>query len=273
VSHRTIAQAGSDVFFLSRQGVRSIKTILSGAQSSTSEPISSSIDDYMDRINWTAAATSTAIFWNNRYILSVPLDSATTPNYTFVLNTVTQSFSGYWTGWTPRCYEISSFSQLPKLVFAQEDGKVLTWLDYVAEDSAVAATYQDDGADYESMLFSRGHVYGDHMSPKLGNHVEVELSNTNEGCECVEILVTADDGAVTTDKQLGNMIDTLSTPVELPVDVPFELPRVGNFSKSFNLTSMGEFDEIQFKIKSSTGKLLVRSIKTSAYMNTMALEK
>ena len=273
VANRTIVQAGTDVLFLSRDGVRTIRTILSGAQSAVSEPVSSPIDDLIERINWGYVHTSTATVWSNKYIISVPLDASTYPNYTFVFNFVTKSWTGYWTGWTPTVYSSTAFGDYPKMVFGQNDGKVLTWLDYVAENAVLATTYQDDGEDYSSMLLTRGHVFGDYMSPKLGNHADVELANSNVGCACAEIFVSLDEAAGTQDKLLASMINTQAVLVELPVDLPFTLPTLGAFERAFNLTTLGEFSEVQFRVKASSGRLTVRSIKTSAYINTMTLEK
>ena len=273
VSHRTIAQAGADVIFLARDGVRTIRTILSGAQSSVSEPISSPIGDFIERVNWGYAHTSCAKVWNNRYILSVPMDSSTTTNYTFVFNLITKSWSGYWTGWTPMIYGVSTFSDFPKMVFGDSTGKVLTWLDHIPDGSVVPSTYQDDGDDYESMLLSRGHVFGDYLSPKLGNHADIELASSNVGCNCAEIFVSLDEAAGIKDKLLASMVNTQADLVELPVDLPFDLPTLGAFQRAFNLTTLGEFSEAQFRVKAASGRLTVRSIKASAYINTMALEK
>ena len=272
-AHRTIAQAGADVFFLARDGVRTVKTILAGAQSSVSEPISVPVDDLIQRINWTAADKSCATFWGNRYILSVPLDGATTPNYTLVFNTTIGAWSGYWTGWTPRVFTVSSFSDYPKMVFGDNSGSVVTWRDFVTESSELLSDYQDSGSDYSSMILSRGHVFGDHLSPKLGRHVEVEFENSTAGCHCASILTRLDGSAGSDDKQLDTNVSTTYTDISLPLTLPFALPSIGTSRKAYNLTTSGEFSEAQFRVKSTSGKLHLRSIKASAYMNTMVLEK
>ena len=272
-SGRTIAQAGADVFFLARDGVRTVRTILSGAQNSVSEPISLAINDYIERINWQHADKACARFWRNRYILSVPLDSSSHPDYTFVFNTTTGSWSGYWTGWTPKVYSVSSFNNFPKLVFGDNSGNVATFHDYVSGSNEGAADFQDFGSDYESMVLSRGHVFGDYLSPKLVGHVEIEVNNDPTGCHCAEVYASLDGTSGSNDVLLENNISTKSTGVSLPVDLPFTLPDMGTNQRAFNLTTKGEFSEIQFKIKASSGKLHVRSIKASAYINTLALEK
>jgi len=273
VAHRTIAQAGPDVFFLARDGIRTVRTILSGAQSSVSEPISIPISDIIDRINWSYASKCCATFWDNKYMLSVPMDNSITNNYTIIYNTVSRSWSGYWTGWTPYVFGVSSFTDYPKMMFGDSAGKVSTWQDYVKSSDESTAIYQDDGTDYESMVVTRGHVYGDFMSPKLGNHVDVEFKNSTVGCDCVDILITTDEGNIRSEDVLVSNISTTSTGVALPVNLNFTLPTIGPFSKSYNLTTFGEFNEIKFKIRSETGKLHIRSLKTSAFINTMALEK
>ena len=273
VGHRTLAQAGPDVFFLARDGIRTVRTILSGAQSSVSEPISIPIDDIIGRINWSYASRACATFWGNKYMLSVPLDSSTTNNYTIIYNTVSRSWGGYWTGWTPNVFGVSSFSDYPKMVFGDSAGNVFTWQDFVLADSESQASYQDNGSDYESMVVSRGHVFGDYLSTKLGNHVDIELSTSTVGCHCVDLSITTDEGNKIRDEMIADHISTDVRAIPLPLTLPFSLPNVGMFSKSYNLTTKGEFDEIKFKVKSESGKLHLRSIKASAYMNTIPLEK
>jgi len=273
VAHRTIAQAGPDVFFLARDGIRTVRTILAGAQSSVSEPISIPISDIIGRINWNFAGKSCATFWDNKYMLSVPLDSSTNNNYTIIYNTVSRSWSGYWVGWTPNVFGVSSFNDFPKTVFGDNSGNVMTWLDYVQDADVSQGSFQDNGTDYESMLVTRGHVYGDHLSPKLGNHVGIELRDSTVGCNCVNISVTTDDGNLLQDHILASNIVNDTSGVVLPADLPFTLPTIGPFLRSFNLTNVGEFSEIKFKIRSESGKLHIRSIKTSAFINTMVLEK
>jgi hypothetical protein len=159
------------------------------------------------------------------------------------------------------------------MVFGDSSGNIMTWQDFVLDDSEAVASYQDNGSDYESMVVSRGHVFGDYLSTKLGNHVDIELETSTVGCHCVDLSLTTDEGNKLRDAMIADNISTDTTGVTLPVDLTFTLPNVGIFSKSYNLTTKGEFDEIKFKVKSESGKLHLRSIKASAYLNTIPLEK
>ena len=270
VSHRSIAQAGSDVFFLARDGVRTVKTILAGAQSSVSEPISQSISDIIERINWGNADTCCAKFWNNRYILSVPLDSATTPDHILVFNTVTKSWSGFWTGWTSRAFATTAFSGFPKLVMGHSDGKVVTWMDYVAAGSEVDATFQDGGGDIPSHVVTRGLTFQDVFSKKLGNHVELELRGSTPGAD-VELRAIADES----DEKVvhHSTIITGITGVTLPANLTFVLPEDEIITRDYNMIPVNEFSELQFRVFANSGKVHLRNIKASAFMNSMTLEK
>ena len=86
VAHQTVQQVGPDVMFLSRDGVRSLSTIEAGAQTSISSPLSAPINDYIERINRTHVAKSCAVYYRNRYMISVPLDSDTYPMTSLVFN-------------------------------------------------------------------------------------------------------------------------------------------------------------------------------------------
>jgi len=271
VAHRTIAQAGSDVFFLARDGVRTVRTILAGAQSSVSEPISPAIDDIIERINWSAVTTACAKFWHNRYVLAVPVDSATEPNYVLVFNTVTKTWCGFWTGWTPKAFTVSAFNGFPKLVFGDSSGNVMTWLDYVASLNEDLTTFQDNGVDIESHIISRGLTFNDFFSPKLGNNVEFELAPSDAGCHCVEVRSIVDTETETVVHPSN--IDTRLAGVTLPVYLDFTLPSIEPVIRTYNMIPVGNFNELQYKVKSGSGKLHLRSIKSSAFMNTLTLEQ
>jgi hypothetical protein len=271
VANRTIAQAGSDVFFLARDGVRTVRTILAGAQSSVSEPISTQIGDIIDRINWSYVKSSSGIFWNNRYILSIPVDSSTTSNYTIVFNTVTRTWSGYWDGWTPTQYTTTAFNGFPKMVFGDSSGNILTWLDYVSKSNETLTTFQDKGTDVPSHISSRGLTFSDFFSPKLGNNVEFELETSDAGCHCIEVRSIVD---TETEKVIHpSNIDTRLSGITLAVNLPFTLPSIEPLIRAYNMIPTGEFNELQFKVKSSSGKLHLRSIKASAFVNSIKLEK
>jgi len=268
VSHRSIAQVGSDVFFLAPDGIRTVKTILQGAQTAVSEPISVGIQDVIDTINWTQAVQqASAVFWNNHYILSVPTSSSTTNNTLIVYNTITKSFMGTWTGWAATDFAISAFGGDTRLNIA-DTTKVTTWLDYVAESSESDSTYQDDGTDYSSSVSTRAYTFGNPLNELQPNHVEFEWKPGR--ADSVEVRTMLDSGLEAIIHP--STVDTKTTGVTLPVDLPFTLGRVTPIQKSYNLMPQGPCREIQFKVVAADNKMDLRAVRTSSYVSTMELE-
>ena len=75
LARKSVAIQGNNVFFLSDNGVYSLTFVDLYNLRGVDMPISVNIQPYIDRINKSLADHSTAIYFNNRYFLAVPLDS------------------------------------------------------------------------------------------------------------------------------------------------------------------------------------------------------
>jgi hypothetical protein len=75
LARKSVAIQGNNVFFLSDNGVYSLTFVDTYNLRGVDMPISVNIQPYIDRINKSLADRSTAIYFNNRYFLAVPLDS------------------------------------------------------------------------------------------------------------------------------------------------------------------------------------------------------
>src|SRR5438105_15919313 len=94
-------------------------------------------------------------------------------------NTVTQTWCGSWTGWIPTCFAPRTpTSDFVKLCFVQSDGTVFQWLDDVSTTSETDSTYQDNGVDYPTSIFTRALTGGDPFNPKTGLNAEFEFSES-----------------------------------------------------------------------------------------------
>jgi len=69
-------KSGADIFYLSRDGVRTLSRSATDAQQGASFPLSYNIPEWINRINWTTAHRASAAVFDNAYHLSVPLDGA-----------------------------------------------------------------------------------------------------------------------------------------------------------------------------------------------------
>ena len=87
----SIVLAGGGIIFLSDNGVYVMNPTPVGTNESirlltASDPLSSPIDDIIQRINKQYIQNSVGIYWNNRYYLAVPLDTSVDNNCVLVYN-------------------------------------------------------------------------------------------------------------------------------------------------------------------------------------------
>ena len=265
VAHRTMVQVGQDVWFLSDTGVRSVGKTAGTDLNAVGPALSYPVQDVIDRINWSHADSSCAVFWNNRYLLSIPLDDATSPNYVLVYNTDTASWSGYWTGWNARCFAITAFDGVARLAFGRDDCFVRQWMDYVSDRIATPNTYLDGGAIYPSEILTRALTFSEPLNPKLGSHVEVEFYESDADANLEARLDQAGYNSVSGFQAAG-------APNQLPLSLPFDLPTLGTVRGTVDLMQYGTWREIQFRLSSVRGKLSVRGILAAAFLDTLELE-
>jgi hypothetical protein len=264
-----IGGTGGDILFLSDSGVRSLRrTVAAQSQQEIGAPLSFEVQDVIDRISQGYIQRSTAVYRNNRYLLALPLDGATRPNYVLVYNIVTQCWSGTWTGWIPTCFDIQTPSGTPpSLCFGQSDGTVFQWLDNTGADEGLTATYQDQGTAIPTRILSRAFIFGDLFSPKTGFNCEFEFTESR-----ADVVIQA---ILDRETQMGPVgsFSTLSSPlVHLPFTLPITLPSNVLLRKQLDIQRYGQFREFQFDISSAADKLSLRSIKLSGFSDSFQLQ-
>jgi hypothetical protein len=75
LSRKSVVMQANNLIFLSDNGVYALTFLNDYNLRGTEEPLSKNIQPYIDRINARLAGNSTAIYYDNRYYLAVPLDS------------------------------------------------------------------------------------------------------------------------------------------------------------------------------------------------------
>jgi hypothetical protein len=266
----TACQVGGDVYMLTTSGVRSVqRTLAAETQTDIGDPLSYPIQDIIDRINPAAIGTANATFWNNRYFLALPLDSATQPNFVAVYNVLTSSWHGTWTGWTPTCWSFRTVNGVPRLLFGQTDGTVVEWLDYVTVDNEVDATYQDINAlgirNIPTTVLTKAFDHKEPVCKKQGFNCQFEFYRSFAD---VTVQIIRDGG----DLEAFKTFSTVSGSVVLPVELPFLLPSVGVKRRGFGLQQFPPYRELQYKLTTASKKLVLRSIVTGAFINTVDIE-
>lgn len=278
VGHKSVEQVGSDVYFLSREGIQSVSNIEAGSQAAVNVAISAPIDDFINRINQDYWGKCASIFYGNRYMLSVPMDNSIYPNYTLVYNTLHKSWSGYWTGWKPRCFVVTAFGGNMRLSFGDEAGRFYTWRDYVDEGNATISDYMDDLDTYESEVISRGYNFKELYADKLGYQVEFDLENFyyNASQEVKfyylknmsdDILGLSTESDSVLDAEDDASLDGWSSRELLGTETISN--RESHFIKGYNLLSKNKFKEMQFIAHTAGGRLALQAVKTSAFPDTI----
>lgn len=110
VARRSIVTCGERILWLSDRGVQALNIgdLLSLKQSS--QPLSTDIDDIIQRINYAYADAIVATYWDNRYFLAVPLDGSTTANTILVYNFLNQGWETVDT--YPSGFNVENFHQI-----------------------------------------------------------------------------------------------------------------------------------------------------------------
>ena len=268
VAPRSAAQCGSDVWFLSTSGVRSVnRTLAAETRTEVGVSLSDPVQDIIDRINLTSVSKAVGFFWNNRYFLGLPLDDATENNYLLVYNFLTQSWLGLWTGWNVTDFARRSDSAgSSHMIFGQSDGTVFEWLDDIQVSAEDDTTYQDEGVDIPVTFVSRAMTANEPISPKSGLNTEFEF---NKSLALARLDLILDDGGT-------QSIAIVKTSAEdnpvLPVTLPFTLGAQGLARRAYDLMAYGPWRELQFLVTTARQKLVLRGFAISGFTETMILQ-
>jgi hypothetical protein len=291
VAHGSIAQVGEDLFFLSRTGVRSIRrTMEENMVASDVGVISYPIQDVIDEINWAAVENATSIFWNNRYLLSVPTGTSTVNNTTLCYNTNTQSWTGVWQGTVeeasgtptstinPYQFVVTQFSGgKPYLISLDKVGNPLQFRDFIEDINLVDTDFQDKTTttfvDTGWQAVTRAFTFNEQVTTKDGEFAEFEFDRSNAVIDIGVIL----DGAEQTDN-LADELDTGTGELRLSFTLPSTLGS-GKLNRfRYSMTQYPEFRELQFKFQQSgtagadSKYLALRSIHAGGFLNSVGVE-
>lgn len=290
-SHRSIAAVGPDVFFFSRDGIRSLQQIQAGTQTSVGLALSSPINDLISRIDKTKLDLCDGVFWNNRYLLAVPfvtqepailgleseyalltensveiaLEGALNENNAVIVyHSLARSWLGYWDNWIVNDFIPTSFSTFgPVLMFAGDiisvsagAGQVWSFNDYLPNTrlSPVSnSAYTDGGADYQSTVITKAYNLSEPIPDKIGYSVQFAFDNPYTTATTTAEVSLAKD-----------MSDTFVT-----LDSALAITSSQKFLKAYNLISQGRWNTLQFKVTSDAGRLSLQSTILSGFVDSV----
>jgi hypothetical protein len=265
-AHGTIVQTGNDVFFLSETG----RGVYAVGQAPTSDeqgiwtPVSLDVRGYTDRINWAACDNARATYWNDLYILSVPLDKSLFNNFMLIYSVTQQKWQGLW------CYEVGGADVAARdfardrtdpaytvLMIATKDG-VLSRQTYPLErqyyDQNIDLTHQI----YDSFLLSRSFTFGEDINQIRPHSARFQFLESEDP---VTITALADHGAELTKRNVATSSYLLSLTIP---GFPFDLDIEGYKVQPIALLKTGICSELQFEID-GTGNWTLFQIMASAF--------
>lgn len=142
----TFIQAGDDYIGLFFDGVRALKrTVQDKIQFGESQPLSFPIKEEVDSLAWGSITKACAVYWDNKYIISVPVNGSSYNNQVWVYYPATNAWMII-TGWN-----VAKFAKVKvngkELLYAGEataDGKVYrAW--FGASDNGTAIDFLEEG--------------------------------------------------------------------------------------------------------------------------------
>ena len=257
-ANRTATQVGADVWWLSSDGVVSLRRMLQETQREVSVAISLPIQSYLSRVNWAAASLSCAEFFDNKVFFALPLDGAAAPSHIFVYDTLHQRWVGEWVGLPVRDMSATVLNGQSQLIMLLADGTVVRHH---------PAEMTDLGVAIPTTVDLRGFSFGDPTLPKtlLGIIAEFNMSTSD-----AEFWTRADEGMF----EMRFALDATSRPIPLlPAPEPFVLNLPGTLTVARTFPGLGSFHYLQVRIRANVGRLCVRALKLTGFADTVDLTR
>lgn len=152
----SVATVGADVFFLSSDGVYTVRQVLDNRLQGTSRPLSEPIQPLINRIQWRHVEQAVAAYWNNRYFLAVPLDESEINNAVLVYDVLNGAWCGADDGPTihPKAFVKASVRGRQRLLMFDYSGLVYLYEEHLGDEGGAGFV------EIESELLTRGYLCG-----------------------------------------------------------------------------------------------------------------
>ncbi|NBS60799.1 MAG: hypothetical protein EBT26_01910 [Microbacteriaceae bacterium] len=275
IAGRSVALVNKDVFFLANDGIRSISRSLADDFSTVGLTISEPVKDIIARINRSYIDTCNATFHNNRYLLAIPLDSATKPSHILVYNSIFNCFEGLWEIAAARMVETSFTSGFStntiKLCIGTTNSRVGHLTDYKDSDSVDINTgFQDFGTGYTSRVVTKAYEFDDRFALKYGSHYEIEFFNSGSTNATISMRRDTDGNDIV----LGTNVDTTSPDsLTLPFVLPATLSAKVVKRRADSLRSYDKWRNIKMKVEAASRKLSIRGVIMAANPDTIQIQQ
>lgn len=262
----TAVQVADDIIFLASDGIRGLfRTQLDKLQTGQSFPLSYSIADQINSINWAAIKNACAVFYSNKYIISVPINGSSFNNACFVyypaLSTAFYASTNTSNISAQKSWVVYEGWNIARFATMNIGGQQFLF----GIDSVTGQVYQlfkgntDNGNTIVYDEISKAEDFKAPMQRKYGGEYKVRAAGGNG---TLIVSANADNlGWV----QMGSFSLNL-TGVTFPVTFPVNFPLSTEANGIFHLDDAGiqRFKRCQFEIFSDTNAADITIIETVA---------
>lgn len=254
---KTFVQVGDDIYGLFYDGVRAIKrTLQDKLQLGVSYPLSYVLREEIDSINWAAADKASAVWFDNKYLISLPVDGETYNNEVWVYYPANDAWS-VWQGW--------NVADWAKVVINGQE--ILYGIDSVngaVYQFLAGTTDDDDSGDPVAISYTE-------IGRKEDLDATYNKKNTGEvtiRCEATggDLMVEAnfDDSGWNT---LGT-VELEGNLVTFPITFPVTFLNPNIITKKFHLDPYGAWYNIQLRLThTDTDELKILERSMRAYLD------
>jgi len=272
VAGRSVSFVNKDVFFLAADGIRTLSRSVADDFTTVGLPVSEPVKDIIARINRNFLASVNGVFHDNRYLLALPLDAATSPSHILVYNAIFNAFEGLWTIPATRMIQTNFSSGFTtngvKLAIGDNSGRVGHSFDYKDEEEDADSDYQDHGAEITSRVTSKAYDFEDKLSQKFGSHFELEFFGS-QATAAISMKRDTDSNSVLLDAAFDTSAGGSLT---LPLTLPATLSANTVKRKADSLRSYQKWRNMRLVVESVSKRLSIRSMLLAANPDTIQLE-
>ena len=222
------------------------------------------VQGYINRINWAACDNARAVYWDDLYMLSVPLDNSTFNNFILVYSISLDKWQGLWT------FDISGVEtgirdcELDRtdpdhtvLLIATRDG-IISRFTYRTERQYFDQNIDNNRVYYQSHLLSRSFTFGEDINQIRPHSARFQFLESEDP---VDITVIADRTIIL--KRANTPTNNYLLVLPIP-KFPFDLDKEGYRNAPLGLLGVGICTELQFLLE-GTGNWTLYQIKASAF--------
>lgn len=269
---RSVVSLGNDQWFLSSEPFAIRSVIRSQFDKTFVNMVSQPIEDIFDGtnidgdiINTNQVAKSAAVYFDNKYIIAIPLSGSSVNNLVLVYDFITQSW-----------YEITGWYPAEWTVFNNN----LYYMD--ANDGRVIQCFIGDQGDYGTVVpaqssgptvginfnyISKIYDFDQQDNYKTLDSLQLEFAPT--GNYNANISVNLDNAGW----QSAGTIALTSKAITLPVNLPFVLSSPGLTYGTLQLTKFGKFKKIQIEVQIQGVNQQITLQKLTVYATLLPWER